>query len=98
MKSEVYYTLGYDVDKLFWLRLVFPEGRPGMSNVSPPPFPLPRVESQLSFDSTLLSSLLFSCFLPLFFLSCLFFLLVRPPGLFPQKILQHFSLGVGFIL
>ena len=44
-----------------------PEGRSGMSDVSP----LPGI-SGLSFDSTLLSSLLFFCLVLLLFLSYLF--------------------------
>ena len=48
-----------------------PEGRPGMSDVSP----LSRI-SGLSFDSTLLSPLLFICLVLLLFLFYLFFCLI----------------------
>ena len=64
-----------------------PEGRPGMSDVSP----LSGI-SGLSFDSTLLSPLLFFCLVLLPFLSYCFL----PAGpffsTFFQKILQNFSL------
>ena len=51
--------------------------------------------SGLSFDSTLLSPLLFFCLLPLLSLSCLFFILLSLRILltFFLKILQHFSFG-----
>ena len=51
-----------------------PEGRPGVSDVSLHPTPLRSLSgiSGLSFDSTLLSALLFCCLSPLLFLSCLF--------------------------
>ena len=57
------------------------EGRPWMSDVSP----LSGI-SGLSFDSTFLSSLLFSSLVLLLFLSDLFFfcLLVHSPELFPE--------------
>ena len=58
-----------------------PEGRPGMSDVSP----LSGI-SGLSFDSTFLSPLLFFCLVLLLFLSYLFFcLLVHSPELFPEN-------------
>ena len=57
-----------------------PEGRLGMSDVSP----LSGVLS-LSFDSTLLSPLLFYCLVLLLFLSYLFCLLVHSSELFPEN-------------
>ena len=59
-----------------------PEGRPGMSDVSP----LSGI-SVLSFDSTSLSPHLFFCLVLLLFLSYLFFscLLVHSPELFPEN-------------
>ena len=77
-----------------------PEGGFGMSDVCPPPL-LQVGISGLSFDSTLLSSLLFSSltcviffFLFSFFFFLLFFfcLLAHSLGPFSQKILQYFSL------
>ena len=67
-----------------------PEGRPGMSDVSP----LSGI-SGLSVDSTLLSPLLFFCLVLLLFLFYLFFLClqVHSPKLFFRKILIYFSLG-----
>ena len=64
-----------------------PEGRPGMSDVSP----LSGI-SGLSFDSTLLSPILFFCFFRFLFLSCLF--TAYWPILLTsfKKILQYFSL------
>ena len=56
-----------------------PEGRPGMSGVSPL-----SGTSGLSFDSTLLSPLLFFCVILLLFLS-FFCLLVQSPELFPEN-------------
>ena len=58
-----------------------PEGRPGMSDVSP----LSGI-SGLSFDSTLLSPLLFFCLVLLPFLSfIIFFLLALSSKLFPEN-------------
>ena len=55
-----------------------PEGRPGMSDVSP----LSGI-SGLLFDSTLLSPFLFFCQVLPLFLSCLFFwLLIHSPDIF----------------
>ena len=63
-----------------FLHLLPPEGRLGMSDVSP----LSGVLS-LSFDSTLLSPLLFYCLVLLLFLSYLFCLLVHSSELFPEN-------------
>ena len=75
------------------LHTTAPEGRPGMSDVSP----LSGI-SGLSFDSTLLSSLLFFCLilLPLlsYLLSACWPILLN----FFQKILQYFSLRDGLFL
>ena len=58
-----------------------PEGRPGMSDVSP----LSGI-SGLSFGSTLLSPLLFFWLVQLLFLSYLFFcLLIHSPEVFPEN-------------
>ena len=57
-----------------------PEGRPGMSDVSP----LSEV-SGLLFDSTSLSPLLFFCLVLLLFLSYFFCLLVRSSEPFPEN-------------
>ena len=54
-----------------------PEGRPGMSDVSP----LSGI-SGLSFDSTLLSPLLFFCLVLLLFLSIVFCLLALSSNFF----------------
>ena len=62
-----------------------PEGRPVMSDVTPPPSGI----SGLSFDSTLLSLLLFSCLVLLFFLS-FFCLPVLSPELFPENSFSFF--------
>ena len=61
--------------------LAVPKGTPGMSDVSP----LSEI-SGLSFDSTLLSPLMFFCLVLLLFLSYLFFcMLVHSPELFPEN-------------
>ena len=72
------------------------EGRPEMSDV----YPLSGI-SGLSFDSTLLSPLLFLCLLPLLFLCCLFFCLLALSLdlFFPRKFLTtlrdgHFGMAL----
>ena len=57
-----------------------PEGRPGMSDVSP----LSGI-SGLSFDSTLLSPLLFFCLILILVMSYLFCLQVHSSKLFPEN-------------
>ena len=59
-----FYSVLVSVAVFMILSIVSPEGRPGMSDVSP----LSGI-SGLSFDSTLLSSLLFFCLVLLPFLS-----------------------------
>ena len=69
-----------------------PEGRLGMFDASP----LSEI-SELLFDSTLLSPLLFFCLLPLLFLSSLFFLPTGPFfWLFSQKFFSIFHFEIGF--
>ena len=66
---------------LCYLLTVHPEGKPGISDI----FPLSGL-SGLSFDSTLLSPLLFFCLVLLLFLSyTFFFLLANFPENFPEN-------------
>ena len=60
-------------------------------------FPMPGI-SGLSFDSTLLSPLMFCCLLPSLFLSSfyLFCPLANSPDFFFQKILQYFHEEIVF--
>ena len=89
----VYYVLHCSV--LSYLVLVCyvpPEGRPGMSDVSP----LSRI-SGLSFDSTLLSPLLFFCLVLLPFLSYLFLLAGPFFWTFSRKFFNIFRWEKGFL-